>query len=55
MNPLLASNEATLNDIDPQACLADALARMINHPVWKIDQLWPWNRKAKETVIAAAE
>jgi hypothetical protein len=29
--------KAKMNDIDPQACLADVLARIANHPVQRID------------------
>nr|WP_244541360.1 IS66 family transposase [Rhizobium tibeticum] len=45
---------AKLNDIDPQAWLADVLARIADHPVSKIDELLPWNWKAKKAAIAAA-
>ena len=34
---------AKLNDIDPQAWLADVLARLPDHPAKRIDQLLPWN------------
>jgi len=33
---------AKLNDVDPQAWLADMLARLPDHPAWRIDQLLPW-------------
>jgi len=33
---------ATLNDVDPQAWLADMLARLPDHPARRIDQLLPW-------------
>jgi hypothetical protein len=36
---------AKLNDVDPQAWLADVLARIADHPANKLDQLLPWNRK----------
>ena len=32
-----------LNDVDPQAWLADVLARIADHPVHKLDALLPWN------------
>ena len=34
---------AKLNDIDPQAWLADVLARLPDHPAKRIDELLPWN------------
>jgi len=34
---------AKLNDVDPQAWLADVLARIAGHPVQRLDQLLPWN------------
>jgi len=34
---------AKLNDIDPQAWLADVLARIAGHPAHRIDELLPWN------------
>ncbi|PKQ06399.1 MAG: IS66 family transposase [Alphaproteobacteria bacterium HGW-Alphaproteobacteria-11] len=34
---------AKLGDVDPQAWLADVLARIANHPLNKLDELLPWN------------
>jgi transposase len=34
---------AKLNNVDPQAWLADVLARIADHPAHSIDQLLPWN------------
>jgi transposase len=34
---------AKLNDIDPQAWLADVLARIADHPAHQLDELLPWN------------
>jgi transposase len=34
---------AKLNDVDPQAWLADILARIANHLVNRLDELLPWN------------
>jgi transposase len=34
---------AKMNDVDPQAWLADVLARIAGHPVQRLDDLLPWN------------
>ena len=34
---------AKMNDVDPQAWLADVLARIADHPAQKLDDLLPWN------------
>ena len=34
---------AKMNDIDPQAWLADVLARIAGNPARDIDELLPWN------------
>jgi hypothetical protein len=34
---------AKMNDVDPQAWLADVLARIAEHPARKLDELLPWN------------
>lgn len=39
---------AKLNDIDPQAWLADILARIAAHPAQRIDDLLPWNWRSAE-------
>ena len=44
---------AKLNDIDPQAWLADVLARIADHPAQKLDELLPWNWKAWPDRLAA--
>jgi transposase len=36
-------NTAKLNDVDPQAWLADVLARIADHPARRIHELLPWN------------
>ena len=36
---------AKLNDVDPQAWLADVLARLPDHPAKRIHELLPWNWK----------
>ena len=46
---------AKLNDIDPQAWLADMLARIAEHPAHRLDELLPWNwRPANGAVSKAA-
>ena len=44
---------AKLNDIDPQAWLADALARLPDHPAKRIDELLPWNWQPQSVAHAA--
>jgi hypothetical protein len=34
---------AKMKDIDPQAWLADVLARIADHPASKLDELLPWS------------
>ncbi len=44
---------AKLNDVDPQAWLADVLGRIASHPAQRLDELLPWNWKP--VPAAAAE
>jgi transposase len=44
---------AKLNDIDPQAWLADLLARVHDHPAKHIDELLPWNWRLTQIAQAA--
>ena len=46
---------AKLNDVDPQAWLADVLARIATHPAHRIDELLPWNWKALRQQSPAAQ
>jgi len=44
-----------LNDVDPQAWLADVLARIAEHPAHRLAELLPWNwRSTREAVSRAA-
>jgi len=45
---------AKMNDIDPQAWLADVLARIAEHPARKIDELLPWNWKIRQVPLKHA-
>jgi hypothetical protein len=40
---------AKINGIDPQAWLADVLARIAEHPAHRIDELLPWNWRPRST------
>jgi hypothetical protein len=45
---------AKVNDADPQAWLADVLARIATHSVQQLDQLLPWNwRRERLDAVAA--
>jgi transposase len=44
---------AKMNDVDPQAWLADVLARIAAHPVQRIDELLPWAWQAHQQRQAA--
>lgn len=44
---------ARMNDVDPQAWLADVLARINDHSIRKLDQLLPWNWNTAPTKLAA--
>jgi transposase len=45
---------AKMNDVDPQAWLADVLGRIAGHPAHRIDELLPWNWKTQNTAIKQA-
>ena len=45
---------AKLNDVDPQAWLADVLARLPDHPAKRIDELLPWNWRRQNLAARAA-
>ena len=45
---------AKMNDIDPQAWLADVLTRIAGHPASRLDELLPWNWRSARTPLATA-
>jgi len=45
---------AKLNDADPQAWLADVLARIADHPASRINELLPWNWATHQPSLKAA-
>jgi transposase len=45
---------ARLNDVDPQAWLADVLARLNEHPIRNLDQLLPWTWRATREPMSRA-
>ena len=45
---------AKMNDVDPQAWLADVLARIAEHPVRALDELLPWNWRPKTDLPMSA-
>ena len=45
---------AKMNDIDPQAWLADVLARIAGHPASRLDELLPWHWRALNGQVSKA-
>ncbi len=45
---------AKMNDVDPQAWLADLLSQIAAHPVNRLDELPPWNWTPKSSTNVAA-
>ena len=45
---------AKMNGVDPQAWLADILARIAAHPAHRLDELLPWKWTQKASAITAA-
>ena len=44
---------AKLNNVDPQAWLADILARIADYPAKRLDDLMPWNWQSPPRARAA--
>jgi transposase len=45
---------AKLNDVDPQAWLADVLARLHDHPAKRLAELLPWHWRQQNLAAKAA-
>ncbi|ESX08342.1 hypothetical protein X768_23025 [Mesorhizobium sp. LSJC265A00] len=45
---------AKLNDVDPQAWLADILAHIADMPISRLEQLLPWNWVTSSVKAVAA-
>ena len=45
---------AKLNNVDPQAWLADVLARIADHKITDLATLLPWNWKSSRRMADAA-
>ena len=43
---------AKMNGVDPQAWLADVLARIAGHSAHRLDELLPWNRALTAAAVA---
>ena len=43
-----------LNGVDPQAWLADVLARIADHPAQRLQQRLPWNWRSEASALAHA-
>jgi transposase len=46
---------AKMNDIDPQAWLADVLARIADHPANRLEEMLPWNWKRLQQLQTEAQ
>jgi transposase len=44
---------ARLNSVDPQAWLADVLARVNDHNIQELDEILPWNWNTRSEKLAA--
>jgi len=45
---------AKINDVDPQAWLADVLTRIAEHPALRLDELLPWQWAQSSQITRAA-
>jgi hypothetical protein len=43
-----------MNDVDPQAWLADVLARIAEHPAARLDELLPWHWRTADPAVNKA-
>ena len=45
---------ARLNNVDPEAWLADVISRIADHPIKRVDEFLPWNWTAAAAQAIAA-
>ena len=45
---------AKMNDVDPQAWLADVLSRIAMYPAHRLSELLPWNWRLQASRVTAA-
>jgi hypothetical protein len=45
---------AKMNDVDPQAWLADVLANIAQYPASRLDELLPWNWRPRQAATRQA-
>ena len=46
---------AKMNDVDPQAWLADVLSRIATYPAHRLNELLPWNWTPKASAMVAGK
>ena len=46
---------AKMNDVDPEAWLADVIARIADHPINRLDELHPWKWKLHAKTAAPSQ